>query len=262
MTYEYKSSCISRTGKVRSDNEDNFYFNGKTLPSENNGLRNALYMEGNSKDIETVAVFDGMGGELGGELAASAAAEKYSELFARITSKAMNPRVFLNETVSALNNAVYEKAKQTGITRSGTTAAILYFSLDQMYISNIGDSRSYRYLNGQLDQLSEDDVLYNPNIKNQHLTQYIGIDPNQYSLSTHVKKGKISDKELILLCTDGLYNAVSPEEICRILNDYRNDLAVCAEKLADAAENNGGDDNCTVILVNFNRRSWWKNLLK
>ena len=176
MTYDYKASCISRIGKVRNDNEDNFLFDGKTLPSDNTGLLKAVYMEGNTKEAQVMAVFDGMGGEIEGEIAAATAAETLKEYRAVLNSKAMKARTFLSHAIDEMNVAVHKKSKELCLKRSGTTAAMLYLSLDQMYITNVGDSRIYRYTAGELEQLSEDDVIYNPNLKNQHLTQYIGID--------------------------------------------------------------------------------------
>lgn len=262
MTYDYKSSCISRTGKIRNDNEDNFYFNGKSLPYVNSGIDKAIYAEGTSKDPKVIAVFDGMGGEIGGELAAVTGAETLKALVEKLTSKAVQPRKYLNESVQIMNEAVFRNSCEHGITRSGTTTAIFYFALDQFYICNVGDSRIYRYATGDLEILSEDDVIYNPNLKNQHLTQFLGVDSAQYSIKPHIKKGTISNNDLFLLCTDGLYNTVSEDEIRKIIDESHNDLTVCAERLADAAEKNGGDDNCTVILVYFTRQSWWERLTK
>ena len=89
MTYTYEASCISRIGTVRNDNEDNFFFDGKTLPSDNRGLKRALYLEGDTKELRLLAVFDGMGGEMGGEIAACTAAETLSEQFHKLDTKAV-----------------------------------------------------------------------------------------------------------------------------------------------------------------------------
>lgn len=260
MIYEYKASCISRTGRVRNDNEDNFLFNGKTLPTDNTGLLKAVYMEGNTKEAQVMAVFDGMGGEMCGEIAAATAAETLKECCTVLNSKAMKTRTFLSDSIDKMNVAVHKKSKVLGVNRSGTTAAMLYLSLDQMYIANVGDSRIYRYAAGKLEQLSEDDVIYNPNLKNQHLTQYIGVDADRYSLQMHIKKGELSDGDIILLCTDGLYNTVKEDEICRILKEEQKDLTKCIERLANTAEENGGDDNCTVIIVKLSSTSWVRKL--
>ena len=260
MTYDYKASCISRIGKVRNDNEDNFLFNGKTLPTDNTGLLKAVYMEGNTKEAQVMAVFDGMGGEMSGEIAAATAAETLTECCAVLNSKAMKARSFLSDAIDVMNAAVHKKSKALGLNRSGTTTAMLYLSLDQMYIANVGDSRIYRYASDELEQLSEDDVIYNPNLKNQHLTQYIGVDADRYSLQMHIKKGELSDGDIVLLCTDGLYNTLKEDEICQILKDELKDLTKCVERLANAVEENGGDDNCTVIIVKLSSTSWVKQL--
>lgn len=49
MTFQYKATCISQIGRIRDDNEDNFYFDGKVLPTTNDGLKMAVYIEGSTK---------------------------------------------------------------------------------------------------------------------------------------------------------------------------------------------------------------------
>lgn len=262
MIYNYKAACISRTGLVRQNNEDNFYFRGKSLPVENRGLHKALYAEGTSGEPVLLAVFDGMGGEVGGELAAAVGAETLRGQVEQLKRHALQPRVYVDTCIQRMNEAVFQRSRGQGYTRCGTTTALLYFALDQFYIGNIGDSRIYRYGDGGLQCLSEDDVLYDPDLKNQRLTQFLGVDPTQYSIRSHIKKGTLCRNDLFLLCTDGLYNAVPEETICRILDENAGDMVRCAEKLADAAEVYGGEDNCTVLLIAFTHHSWWLNKIK
>ena len=260
MIFDYKASCISRIGKIRNDNEDNFLFEGEILPSENEGMSSAICSEGTTEKPNIFAVMDGMGGELGGEIAAHTAAKTLLEKSGKLSGKTEKRKAFLKETLAEMNESVHKKSVELKFSRSGTTAAILYLENDRIYICNLGDSRIYRFDSGKLEQLSEDDVFYNPNVKNQCLTQFLGIDTEQYSVNPHIKKGEISGGDIFLLCTDGLYNAVSEDEIGRIIKAGNKDLAKCAEKLADTAEENGSDDNCTVVLVKILKKPFWKRI--
>lgn len=262
MQYQYTASCVSQIGLLRDNNEDNFLFDGKILSGEMQKTEQGLIAEGNTKETQIFAVFDGMGGELGGEIAAQTAAESLKADEKALSGEVLTPRAFLTNAVQKMSDAVFQKGEALGIARIGTTAAILHVLQDRFYICNVGDSRIYRYSGGELELLSEDDVIYDPKLKNQHLTQYVGVDPEQYSLQMHVKKGKISHNDLYLLCTDGLYNDVSEAELCKALREFRNDLAACAERLADMAEKNGGNDNCTTLLIQFRRKPWWKRSIE
>lgn len=255
MTFNYRAACISQTGKIRDDNEDNFYFDSKILPVANNGLKKAIYIEGTTKDILTLAVFDGMGGEAGGEIASCTAAEEYKRQASSLQGHAQQPSSFLDKTVDAMNAAVFEKGNEIGAERIGTTAALFYATLNQAYVCNVGDSRIYRYRSGELKQLTIDDSVSNPNMKNQYLTQFIGVDSGRYSLTKHIRKGDINRNDIFLLCSDGLYNMVSEKEMCCIINKHKDDLNQCVEELAQRAMDNGGEDNCTIIVVEFRQES-------
>lgn len=260
--FQYRAACISQTGKIRDNNEDNFYFDGKVLPMVNDGLKKAVYIEGSTKSILNLAVFDGMGGEMSGEIAAHTAAEEYKKQVGLLQTQVQQPREFLDNTVDAINTAVFEKGKEMGAERIGTTAVILYAVLNQLYLCNIGDSRVYRYRKGKLAELTVDDTVPNPSIKNQHLTQFIGIDSERYSLTKHIKKGTINRSDGFLLCSDGLYNMVSEKDICHILTKNKHDINQCVEELTQKAMDNGGEDNCTVVLVEFFKESLLSKILR
>jgi len=261
MLYQYEAACISRTGLVRDENEDNFLFHGKTLACKNQGLKTALYADGTTKEPQIFAIFDGMGGEVGGDIAASIGAETLKTQTERLRENVMQPRVFLEDAVKKMNCSIFGKSKELGVKRIGTTVALAYVYLDQIYICNVGDSRIYRFGDRRFDLLSEDDTVFNPDFKNQHLTQFLGLDEQQYSLRPHIKKGTVTGKDIFLLCSDGLYNALTETEIAEILKNCQGDLPTCAKYLADAAEEHGGEDNCTIILLRFMKKTWLSKLM-
>lgn len=262
MQYQYTAACVSRTGLSRRTQEDSFLFAGATS-SEN--LRNpnpALTAGGNTAAIQLFAVFDGMGGEQGGQVAARTAAQSLQTTYMTHDPEDDRTRDFLTKAVQTMNRAVFQTGQALSLTRMGTTAAVFHVHRDQFYLCNVGDSRIYRYSGGCLQQLSEDDVIFDPYVKNQSLTQYIGIDPERYCLRSHVKKGTICQGDCFLLCTDGLYNDVSQTEICQTLQSFRHDPSACARRLADLAEANGGSDNCTAVVISFCRKPWWKRFFQ
>lgn len=251
MGLKYKAACVSLIGLVREKNEDNVYFNKESLPENNQGTNVVLTCECDGKSATMFGVFDGMGGEMGGEIAAHEAALALKTQDTNKPTESSKIRDFLDDTVTLMNRAVHEKGQSLGAERMGTTAAILYVEKHQAYVCNVGDSRIYRYSDDTLMMLTDDDTFANPNVKNQALTQYIGVDPEQYRLSPHIKKGSLANGEIYLLCSDGLYNMVSAKEICEIIKQNQNDMALCAKILAKKAEENGGEDNCTLIMIRF-----------
>lgn len=262
MIFDYQASCISRVGKVREKNEDNFLFDGKICLCKTQNLKSSIYTEGTTKNPQIFALFDGIGGTEGGEVAAFTAAETLRQQTLLLDKNVISPKQFLKDAVTQMNFYVYQKGHETGAPHCGTTSVVIYAMLDQLYICNVGDSRIYRFSSDRLCQLSEDDVIKNPAHKNQLLSQYIGVNPEQYSLNAHIKKGALYNDHLFLMCTDGLYNTVAEEEIISIIKTNKNNLTLCAEILADTAEKNGGGDNCTVILIRFRRRSWLANFIR
>lgn len=255
MTFNYQAACISRTGKIRDDNEDNFLFNGKCLTEKNSGLKSPIYCESDTQDVQIFAVFDGMGGEDRGELAANTASRVLRSGLKSLSRKAASAGDLLEQSVCKMNRAVFEKGCSVGARQIGTTAAILYCYLEQLYVCNVGDSRIYRFHRGKLQLLTIDDTTNNPNVLNQQLTQFIGVDEDVYTIEPHIKKGEIIDNDIYLICSDGLYNMVSEKEIKKIISENSKDVAACVKKLSDKAEANGGEDNCTVVVVKFQRKS-------
>ena len=131
------------------------------------------------------------------------------------------------------------------------TAAVLCVYLDRIHICNVGDTRVYRIKRNRITLISDDDVLESNNAKNCFLSQYIGVDSNEYTITPHIKKGRVLPNDIYVICSDGLYNSVPEKTIKDIVLKNKHELSLCSEKLVDCAETNGADDNCSVILVRF-----------
>ncbi len=256
MPYILEAACLCNTGKVRKNNEDNFYFDGRLLPVENDGLEEPITMKMPLGQRLCVAVFDGMGGENFGEIASFTAAERMRQEILSLTSGAVSERKALESMCGRLNAAVVAKQKELLTERMGSTLVSLLFSGAYVYACNLGDSRSYRLRDGDFLQLSEDHVEHREGqaSKKAPLTQHLGIDPENYLIEPHIAKGELKAGDSYLLCSDGLTDMLSNCEITQIMS--RTDSAEdCARQLVRAALDKGGRDNITVIVCRISGRN-------
>lgn len=249
MPYILDAACLCNTGKVRKNNEDNFFFDGRCLEVENDGLKHPVTMTKTLRRELCVAVFDGMGGENFGEYASFAAADCMQYMTRKLKDYFIPERKFLNRMCLTINEAVVAKQQEYCTDRMGSTMVALYFSHGYVYVCNLGDSRAYRLRNGEFLQLSEDHVekREGQQRKKAPLTQHLGIDPENFLIEPYIAKGELERGDQYLLCSDGLTDMLSNLEIDEILCDSPS-AEECAQKLVDAALEKGGRDNVTVIV--------------
>ena len=253
MSFVIDAACSCNIGKVRSNNEDNFLFDGRCMPRENCGLRHPVTVQHRLRRDFCVAVFDGMGGESYGEYASFAAAQMVKETLCELTQYVISEKQLLEKMITNANRKVLEEAQHLGADRMGTTAVIAFFSKKQVYIANIGDSRAYRYRKGEFLQLSKDHtdaaLLKERGItgRRPRLTQYLGIDEQELLLEPWISKGKVEKGDIYLLCSDGVTDMLSNFEMADILH-RENNAEQCAEQIINAAIENGGRDNITAIV--------------
>ena len=246
MTFTLDAACLCNTGKVRKNNEDNFFFDGRCLPEENEGLKHPVSMVRPLRKEVCVAVFDGMGGENFGESASFAAADGMQKITRRLKDYFFPEKRFLKDMCNKLNEAVLIRAREFCTSRMGSTLAALYFSHGYVYSCNLGDSRAYRLRDGEFLQLSEDHVEKREGKKKTPLTQYLGIDPEDFIIEPSIAKGELRRGDRYLLCSDGLTDMLTNLEITQIMSESKTPED-CAQKLIDVALEHGGKDNTTVI---------------
>lgn len=243
-----KAACISSAGRVRSKNEDNFYFDGRCLPQDNNGTAQAL--SANVSDNDLLCVFDGMGGHEAGEVASFIAASETRACVADGKSNAEPPRRMLNELTLRLNDRVFlcGKLEKQGLPM-GTTEVMLKFCGDDVFVCNVGDSPAFRVRDDELTKLSVDHVEMLPHgCKHKpRLMQTLGMDPEEIAIEPSIAKCAMEKGDIYLICSDGLTDMVGAEEICAVLKKYAS-TKKAAEALLQAAMDNGGKDNITIIL--------------
>ena len=249
MPFILDAACLCNTGKVRKNNEDNFYFDNRCLEAENNGLKHPVTMTKTLRREICVAVFDGMGGENYGEYASFAAADCMQSTTRRLKDYFIPERKFLHGMCIKLNEAVVEKQKVLCTERMGSTLVALYFSHGFVYTCNLGDSRAYRLRNGEFLQLTEDHIerREGEQIKKAPLTQHLGINPEDFLIEPYIAKGKLMRGDQYLLCSDGLTDMLTNIELTNILCSTAS-TEECVQKLIDSALENGGRDNITAIV--------------
>lgn len=250
MILQLSAACGCNMGRVRKNNEDNFYFDGRSLPEENRGLSGCIAKKVFLENDVIMGVFDGMGGEEYGEKASFAATEIMKEKADQCRRYTVGSRSFLSQLCIDMNRAVCERQKELYVTRMGTTAAILLFVPDEVYACNLGDSRIYRLRDNELSQISVDDTEPIPEgvHRKAGLIQFLGIPEDELSLEPHIVKCELKRGDQFLICSDGLTDMLSNLEICSIIRQHVS-VKQSVEHLISRALQQGGRDNVTVIVI-------------
>ena len=201
------------------------------------------------------AVADGMGGAQAGEIASKLAAAALEDT----DSGALSGRAKVISLIQEANRRVYERATEDPATSGmGTTMTVALVERGVVTIGHVGDSRAYLVRGGRLEQLTEDHSLVNELRKSGKLspeeaevhpqrsviTRAVGTDPDVDvdSFTVEAQEG-----DVFLLCSDGLTDMVTDEDILEVLERYQEDLDRVARSLVSAANRGGGEDNITVV---------------
>ena len=248
MAYQIEYAYTCHIGKIRNNNEDNFWCCGDSLEAQNQGMSHIRSGYMKQSEYPLLAVFDGMGGESCGEMAAFLAAEACGEHFKTAKDGIRNdPEEFLNEICESMNQAICDYGRTNKINSMGTTAALLAFAEDAVYSCNLGDSRIYKSDREKFYQISQDHVLGRSLFGKAPLTQYLGMEEENLQLEPSISRQEIKIGDRFLLCSDGITDMLLDGEIADILS---RDIPVAktVEILVDRALKKGGRDNITVVL--------------
>lgn len=198
----------------------------------------ALYVDRN-KGLFVVA--DGLGGHLGGEVASKMCVEEIVGFFSEIESKAISENR-LKEAIEQANASIYARSLTDGSLRGMGTTVVLSLMRDGiLWLAHVGDSRAYFLTENGFRQLTEDHAMPPPFAS---LLRAVGVDE-----TVEVDTSQLAySEEALLLCTDGLTNMLSDEEIEEIMRSHRESQTVC-DSLVDAANQRGGMDNITVVVI-------------
>jgi len=241
--------CISHTGKVRMKNEDNFLFRGTCLPRNHISMQTPFLWTADSRKRPMVAVFDGMGGENAGELASYTAAKIMAEVG---QGTAPYSKENLTDTLRYLNRGVCEISRERRLGQIGTTVTLFAFEESSVWIANLGDSPAFQFRNGRLTRISHahtnERFLMSQGIQRKPaLTQFLGIEEDEFIQEPYIERWELASEDIYLLCSDGLTDMVSEEEI-RLVLQRTKDVENALEELLQMALEHGGRDNITILI--------------
>lgn len=251
---------LSDVGLVRKNNEDN-YLLGHCL-NENQELRNESQFCGRYGEWTCAGVFDGMGGAERGEVASYVAAQTFQEETLETAFWEMEEIPHYMEKIFKKANTAVLEARETHYT-CGTTATVIVTNGEKMCLFHRGDSRAYIKRGNSLYLLSKDHTLAQMKLdtgiyrdrsevkerEHHQLTDYIGLD-EEYHVGKPFETSWISldSGDRILICSDGLYDCCSNQEILENMARYE-DIAETAKGLLERAKQAGGRDNITILLM-------------
>ena len=250
-TLEFAS--LSDTGKVRSSNED------------------AVAL---APQLQLAILADGMGGYNAGEVASGMACallknELEQELGTPDAPRPAKPggteapglHDLLQAAIARTNSAIYQLAQsQSQYNGMGTTLVLTIFNGADITVAHLGDSRLYRLRNKLLTQVTSDHSVLQAQIdagiltpeqaklsQNKNLvTRALGIEP-EVQAEIHTWPTEAGD--IYLLCSDGLSDMLDDNALQTILQNYGHELQLCANQLIAGANQNGGRDNVSAILI-------------
>ncbi len=250
MAYTIQYAYVSDLGKVRQNNEDNFWCEGSFLPEQNNGTKGIRTgsLPGNS--FSGAAVLDGMGGEACGETAAFLGAKTFGTYLEenRPGFFFKDPEGYIRDLCMTMNKAVTDHEEENQIMSMGSTMVCALFTRFWIHLANLGDSRIYVMEREGFRQVSQDHVLRAFAYGKAPLVQYLGMETDEDTRPepTIVSLHPEHDMQ-ILLCTDGLTDMVPDEEIEKVLKEEK-DVKAAVDKLLSMAMEKGGRDNTTIWL--------------
>ena len=253
------AACCSDRGRVRRNNEDNYWFDGEHMDAGSDGSGGILCAEYDRSQLSSgndifFAVFDGVGGAQYGEQASMIAAAAAGHFLSTFEASSDDTRSFVETMYRSMNQAVLRGRESLCAHDICTTAVSLLFHNDSVWCSNAGDSRCYMFSGGELIRMSTDhnnaqafSLLGITGVKPM-LTQYLGMDPSEFEFCPSHTELSADPGTTFLLCSDGLTDMVSEERILEVL-DSGNTPSESVRILRDEALANGGRDNITIIAV-------------
>lgn len=250
MRYSILYWCVSHIGNIRKINQDNFICDGRFMEVNDESMEFPLSGVKSSEDFSVFGIFDGMGGEECGEIASYIAAKDASRL--EIGKDAVG---VLSQFCQKANADICNYAKENEVSAMGTTAAMLAFTNNGITLCNIGDSKIFRFCDRTLEQISKDHIAISAFGIKPPLSQNLGIPPTELIIEPYLAQGAYKDKDLYMICSDGLTDMVTIEEITKVL--VSKPIGEATNELLDKALANGGRDNISIIICKIERESGW-----
>lgn len=243
------------TGRVRQSNEDSLLV--LDLTWSNIAI---------SRPAGLFVVADGMGGHEGGEIASGMMVKAIARLaieewLPRLMEEGAEPNdhgEWLSGAIQGSNARIYEWARRAGI-EMGTTVVAALITGDRGHIAHVGDSRAYRINAQGVERLTVDHSLVeNLVVTNQLSREQAREHPqvnviyrtigDQYEVAVDINPVRLDPGDSLLLCSDGLTGALADETILQLVRSASHPQEAC-DRLIEAANQSGGDDNITAIVI-------------
>lgn len=254
----------TEVGKIRGHNEDDFLVCRNIDANEWFFESKPIILGGKGA---VVAIADGMGGENAGEIASRISMETVKQRFSNLPQNPYSDReacdlledIILNAHKDIVNDAAINPTHA----RMGTTIILAWFVKQSVHIAWVGDSRCYLLRKGRLSLLTDDhapvwDMVRKGKISAEEarahpdsnfISQHLG--QKRDALKPDTKTLMLQRNDTLLLCSDGLNSMISDTQIEAVLNESTS-LQNSASNLVEAANQAGGHDNTTVLLVKLN----------
>jgi len=250
---QFISGCGQSIGKQREHNEDSLF-----------ALTAAMGGETNSPPLGLFIVADGMGGHQYGEVASYTAVRTMANyLLKRLHTYLINPSAGMEEPLQEMMHSAITEAQRAVIQAaqgSGTTLTAALVLGQQMTIGHVGDSRAYGLqTDGRVEVLTRDHSLVKRLEElGQISSEEAATHPQRNVLYRALGQGEVLEPDIftipfpqpgyLFLCSDGLWSVLPDDKFCELVTSAPNLQAACQNLIA-AANNAGGPDNITVILV-------------
>ncbi len=233
-------------GKVRSHNED------------------SVNIVENMSGEYLVVVADGMGGHKAGEVASSLVVNELSKRFSELSSIGTKEEavIWLKEIIDEININILKYAEEhVDASGLGTTCVCSIVTPEFLLFGNIGDSSGFVLKKGKLYKVTKDHTLVNILLENGELTESAAkVHPQKNVLMKALGAAEKIEMDIfdverevdgILLCSDGLTNMMTPEQVEKVLNDEDLELEEKIGKMIMKANMRGGNDNITSACIRF-----------
>lgn len=227
------------------------------------------------EDLGLFLVADGMGGHNAGEVASRTAINTIVKFIRRCSADSQLTWPFgVDANISEAENMILTAvrlankdlcqmaAQEPNFSGMGTTIAGVFMDGDKACAVNVGDSRIYHIRDKEISQITVDHSWVSEQLQKKLITEEEARNHrwknvitralgNRNSVEIDVNTVEVAPGDSLLLCTDGLSGMVNDEEIMEIVRSAGDDLELACQTLVQKANENGGLDNITMILVKF-----------
>lgn len=240
------------------------------------GLRRSVNQDhiGFNQELGIAVLADGMGGHRAGEVAAQMAVETVLDELQKLMLQQIPGSItssqlleFLSHTISDSNRSIYQAAEADEDHKGmGTTLVAAVIEGSVLHVGHVGDSRLYLYREKTLTRITKDHSLVQDLIDKGFYTEDEARDANvghvvtralgsKHDIEVDTLQQELLEKDLLLMCSDGLTDMVPEWQIAEVIADHGNDLELVAKKLVSLANSYGGRDNISIILTQLNTES-------